>query len=172
MIKRANINKGVTRKQGTPHFPKNQHFLPPDKHTCVYVSEVKKCLFFRIFGVPCFLETPVLRFALLPYCQQIDVANSYLPPIKILLKESDALLKSTSPIVFQRPSFTSNFSALFRASLLLIPPTAYITWCADEALRGSTFAKADWERRFGSKKYSIVWSSKSLRCKNNNAKNS
>ena len=27
----------------------------------------KKCLFFGNFGVLCFLETPVLRFALLPY---------------------------------------------------------------------------------------------------------
>ena len=27
----------------------------------------KKCSFFVKFGMPCFLETPVLRFALLPY---------------------------------------------------------------------------------------------------------
>ena len=36
-----------------PNFPKNEHFLPP------YV----KCSFFGKFGVLCFLETPVLRFA-------------------------------------------------------------------------------------------------------------
>ena len=24
---------GVTRKQSTPNFPKNEHFLPPDTHT-------------------------------------------------------------------------------------------------------------------------------------------
>ena len=40
-----------------------KHFLPPD----VCVSGGKKCLFFGYFGVLCFLETPVLRFALLPY---------------------------------------------------------------------------------------------------------
>ena len=32
---------------------------------------VKKCSFFGKFGVLCFLETPVLRFALLPYYQRI-----------------------------------------------------------------------------------------------------
>ena len=32
-----------------------------------HTSEGKKCLFFGTFGVLCFLETPVLRFALLPY---------------------------------------------------------------------------------------------------------
>ena len=28
---------GVSRKQSTPNFPKNEHFLPPDTHT--YVDE-------------------------------------------------------------------------------------------------------------------------------------
>ena len=36
-------------------------------HTYVCVSGGKKCLFFRKFDVLCFLETPVLRFAL-PSC--------------------------------------------------------------------------------------------------------
>ena len=34
------------------------------------VSVGKKCLFFGNFGVLCFLETPVLKFALLPYYRQ------------------------------------------------------------------------------------------------------
>ena len=34
--------------------------------TCAYQG-VKKCSFFGKFGVLCFLETPVLRFVLLPY---------------------------------------------------------------------------------------------------------
>ena len=46
----------VSTKQSTPNFPKNEHFLPHDKHT--YVR--KKC----------FLETFVLRFDLLPYYQR------------------------------------------------------------------------------------------------------
>ena len=35
--------------------------------TYVCVSGGKKCTFFENFGVLCFLETPVLRFAYLPY---------------------------------------------------------------------------------------------------------
>ena len=34
---------------------------------CVYVSGGKKCSFFEKIGVLCFLESPVFRFALLPY---------------------------------------------------------------------------------------------------------
>ena len=63
---------GVSRKQSTSKFPKNKHFLPPDTYTCVCVSGVMKCLFLGNFGVLCFLETPVLRFALLPYYRRID----------------------------------------------------------------------------------------------------
>ena len=57
----------VSRKQSTPNFPKNKHFFPLDTHTCVCVSGGKKCSFFGKFGRLCLLETPVLRFALLPY---------------------------------------------------------------------------------------------------------
>ena len=57
----------VSRKQSTSNFPKNEHFLLPDTHTYVCVSGGKKCLFFGKFDVLCFLETPVLRFVLLPY---------------------------------------------------------------------------------------------------------
>ena len=63
----ATLKTGVSRKQSTPNFPnfpKNRHFLPPG-YVCV--SEGKKCPFFGKFDVLCFLETPVLRFALLPY---------------------------------------------------------------------------------------------------------
>ena len=45
----------VTRKQSTPNFPKNEHFLPPDTDTYVCVSGVKKCLFSEKFGVLAFL---------------------------------------------------------------------------------------------------------------------
>ena len=53
--------KGVSRKQSTPNFPKT--------NICTYVcvSGGKKCLFFGKFEVLCFLETPALRFALLRY---------------------------------------------------------------------------------------------------------
>ena len=39
-------------------------------HTYVYVSGGKKCSLFGKFVVFCFLETPVLRFAILPYHQR------------------------------------------------------------------------------------------------------
>ena len=45
--KKANLKMCVSRKQSTPNFPKNEHFLPPDTHTCVG----KKYLFFGKFGV-------------------------------------------------------------------------------------------------------------------------
>ena len=61
--KRANLKTGVLRKQSTPNFPENEYFLP---------SGGKKCLFFGKFGVFCFLETPVLRFALLPYYRRME----------------------------------------------------------------------------------------------------
>ena len=67
MRQKGEPQTGVSRKQDTPNFPKNEHFLPPDTHTYVWVSEGKKCSFFRKFGVLCFLETPILRFALLLY---------------------------------------------------------------------------------------------------------
>ena len=41
----------------------------------VRVSGGKKCSFLEKFGMLCFLETPVLRFALLPYYRQI-IASS------------------------------------------------------------------------------------------------
>ena len=64
---KGDLKTGVSRKQSTPKFTKNKHFLPPDTHTYVCVSGGKKCLFFGNFGVLCYLETRVLRFALLPY---------------------------------------------------------------------------------------------------------
>ena len=66
---------GVSRKQSTVSFPKKTHFLSPDMPTYVCVSGGKKRLFFGKFGVVCFLETPVLRFALLPYYRRITTAN-------------------------------------------------------------------------------------------------
>ena len=63
-------------------FKKTKHAKFPDKrtfltcwyaHTYVCVSGGKKYSFFGKFGVLCFLETPVLRFALLPYYRQNEI---------------------------------------------------------------------------------------------------
>ena len=64
--------KGKSQKK----FPKNKHFLSPDTHTCVCGSGGKNCLFFGNFGVLCFFETPVLRFALLPYYRRFQFTTS------------------------------------------------------------------------------------------------
>ena len=47
-------------------------------NTYVCVSGGKKCSFFGKFGVLCFLETPVLRFALLPYYRRFPIRNIYM----------------------------------------------------------------------------------------------
>ena len=68
---KGRISKRVfKKKQSTPTFSKNVHFLPTDTHfdVCGCVSGGKKCWFFEKFGALCFFfETPVLRFARLPY---------------------------------------------------------------------------------------------------------
>ena len=53
----------VFRKIWRVSFSLNTYYV------CVQVGE--KCSFFGKFGVLCFLETPVLRFVLLPYYRQI-----------------------------------------------------------------------------------------------------
>ena len=73
--KRVNLKTGVSRKQSTANFLKNEHFLPPDTHTNVCVLQGKKCSFFGKFGVLCFLETPVLRFTLLPYYRRVSLTR-------------------------------------------------------------------------------------------------
>ena len=49
------------------HVRKTNISYPPDTHMYVCVSGGKKCSFFKKLDVLYFLETPVLRFALLPY---------------------------------------------------------------------------------------------------------
>ena len=68
ITQKTNLRTGVTRKQSTPNFTKNEQILTPHTHTSVSISGDKKWLFFGKFGVLCFLVTPVLRFALWPYC--------------------------------------------------------------------------------------------------------
>ena len=69
----VNLKTGVSRKQSTANFPKNKHFLPPDTHTYECVWGGKKCSFFGKFDMFCFLEAPVLRFALLTYYRRVTL---------------------------------------------------------------------------------------------------
>ena len=73
--KSSNAKTGVTRKQRTPNFPKNDYFVPRVTHTCVCLSMGKKCSFLGKFGVLCFLVTYVLKFVLLPNHRRIDPLN-------------------------------------------------------------------------------------------------
>ena len=56
------LRTGVSIKESTPNFPKSKHFL----RACAYQG-VRNVRFREIWSKICFLETPVSRFALLPY---------------------------------------------------------------------------------------------------------
>ena len=64
---------GCFKKTKHTKLSKKLTFLTPDTLAQVCVSGGKKCLFFGKFGVLCFLETPALRFALLPYYRRYRV---------------------------------------------------------------------------------------------------
>ena len=49
---------GHFKKTKYVQFSKNEHFLPPNKHTNVCISGGKKCSFFGKFDMLCFLENP------------------------------------------------------------------------------------------------------------------
>ena len=85
--KRANLKTGVTKKQSTLNFPKNEH-LPSDTHTQVRASGSKKCLFFGKCGMLCFLVTPVLRFVLLAYYRRYNLTIWPCSLILLCLKHS------------------------------------------------------------------------------------
>ena len=64
---KGQISKWMFQENKTRQiFRKNKHFLPRDTQTCGYQG-VRNIRFFGKFGVLCFLETLVLRFAFLPY---------------------------------------------------------------------------------------------------------
>ena len=53
-------------------FLKRNISYPLDTHTYVCVSLGKKSSIFEKFGAPCLFETPILRFALLPYYRRFN----------------------------------------------------------------------------------------------------
>ena len=66
------ISKWVLQKKKVRQiFPKtNISYLLIRTRACAYQRNV--CFFWK-FGVPCFLVTPALRFALLPYCRWVVI---------------------------------------------------------------------------------------------------
>ena len=80
----AEVNSSVIRQKDESQngcFKKTKHVKFPEKQTFLtsWYTHVHdrvsrgKCSFFGKFGVLCFLETPVLRFALLRYYRRITV---------------------------------------------------------------------------------------------------
>ena len=73
---------GCLKKTKYAKFSEKRTFLTP----CTLLTRPIYRHFFGQFGVPCFLQTPVLRFALLPYYRRyiglVKVLN-----IHIMLKE-------------------------------------------------------------------------------------
>ena len=65
---KSESQNGCFKKMNHAKFSQKQTF-----NTYVRVSGGKKCLFFGKFGVFCFLETPVLRFTLLPYYRRVNI---------------------------------------------------------------------------------------------------
>ena len=80
---------GVTRKQSTLNFPKNEHFLPRDTHTSLFFNKVAgylvcvsggtKFSFFGKFGALCHLVTTVLRLALCLIAHDLNNVENVLP---------------------------------------------------------------------------------------------
>ena len=70
---KGQISKRVFQENKTRQIfrKKNNSYPLICRRTCV--SRSKKCSFFRKFDVLCFLATPVLKFALLPYCRRYTV---------------------------------------------------------------------------------------------------
>ena len=62
------VSKRMFQERKHAKFSEKRTFLTPwYSHVYVWVSGGKKCSLFGKFGALSFLETPVLRFALLPY---------------------------------------------------------------------------------------------------------
>ena len=108
--KGESLKRGVSRKQSMPKFPKNKHFLPPDTH----VSVGKKCLFFGNFCMLCFLETPVLRFALLPYYRQIKNTDGKYCPFTFKVRQTyPADISILQPLLLDQYFSQEVFSKLY-----------------------------------------------------------
>ena len=83
----------------------------------MYVPGDKKCSFFRKFGVLCFLETPVLRFALLPYYRRTNNESS---PSKGANKKKENIWQHHSKVIDnKRAHLEKKSSASQRDSILM-----------------------------------------------------
>ena len=78
---KGHISKRVFQENKAGQFSEKRIFLTP---CYVCVSRGKKYSFFGKFDVLCFLETRILRFALLPYYRRIVISFLILDRRKML----------------------------------------------------------------------------------------
>ena len=77
---KVQISKQVFQENKASQIFRKTNISYPDTKTYVCVSGGNKCSFFDKFDVLCFLGTPVLRLALLPYYQRISDHIEPSPP--------------------------------------------------------------------------------------------
>ena len=72
---KSRISKRVLQKNKEPQIFRKTNISYPliRTRTCPYQGGEKCSFFFGKFGVLCFLITPILRFAYLPYCRRIHI---------------------------------------------------------------------------------------------------
>ena len=127
-------------------FKSTEHAKSSEKRTFLHpwyahVRELirgKKCSFFEKFGVLCFLETPVLRFALLPYYWR---TSCYFQ--KLLYTESTSTLflgykRLRAPLTCGR--FISNASIVVSSCLTSAPVGTEILYCSPVQSRSWSYA--------------------------------
>ena len=111
--------------------------------TCAY-QWGKKCSFVKRFGVLCFLETPILRFALLPYyrCYPVFMASQIEEDVKVHKVDNSWHYKH----------FTANFFwkfELYKFPLTLIKRSknGKLFFCVQLSL-SVIFENKEWNYRF------------------------
>ena len=72
---KGRISKRVLQENKARQVFRIKNISYPLIRTCL--SGGKKCSFSGKFGVLCFLATPALRFALLPYSQRLQLKNKW-----------------------------------------------------------------------------------------------
>ena len=110
--KSANLKTSVSRKQSTPNFPKNEHFLPPDTHTCAYQG-VRNLRFLENLACFVFLKHP---FWDLSFCLITHELWQY-KIMKHLLDNSNQPLPSNFHLKYSFHLPSSGFSGNFVGQL-------------------------------------------------------
>ena len=90
ITQKGESQNGCFKKRKHAKFSKKRtFFLTSDTHTYVCISGGKKCSFFGKFGVLSFLETPVLRFALLSYYRRYQGLSQKLKKPALINEEPE-----------------------------------------------------------------------------------